>query len=501
MNTKFRELLTRLGEVTDLEDAASVLSWDQQTYMPAGGAQARAQQLTTLKKKGHELFTCDEIGQLLDDLEAELDGADYHSFEASLLRATRRKYDRKRRVPPDLVARLAKATALGHTAWEKARKADDFGTFQPHLEEIIELTIERAEAVGYEDRIYDALLDRFEPEMKTAQVEILFEEMKAGLVPLVQAIAERQDAVDGSILEQDYDVDKQWDFGIELIKRIGFDFQHGRQDRAAHPFTTSFTPADVRLTTRVFRDQFKSAIFATIHEMGHGTYEQGFDRALDRTPLSDAASFGTHESQSRMWENVVGRSRGFWTFWLPKLKEVFPEQLGGADLETFYRAINRVKPSLIRVEADEVTYNLHIFLRFEIENLMLEGKVKIGDLPELWNAKMEEYLGIRPPDDADGVLQDVHWSSGYIGYFPTYSLGNLLAAQFYNQAVSELPQIPAQIEAGEFAALLSWMREKIHFQGAKYTPAELVERVTGGPIRTEPFLGYIHEKYSEIYRF
>lgn len=499
MNAKFGELKTRLGEIADIENAAALLRWDQQTYMPSGAAEARAVQLTTLAKTAHRLFISDEIGQLLDELEAELDGRGYDSFEASLLRVTRRKYNREHRIPPDLVARLAKARSLGQTAWEKARKASDFGAFQPYLEKLLDLTIELAEVLGYDDRIYDALLDRFEPEMKTAQVETLFEEMKAGLIPLVQAIAKRQDTVGDSIFTQDFDEDRQWDFGIEVIKCIGYDFAHGRQDRSAHPFTIAFTPADVRLTTRIFRDQFKSALFGSIHEAGHGMYEQGIGRAMDRTPASDCASLGIHESQSRMWENVIGRSWGFWTFWLPRLKEYFPEQLTGIDVETFYRTINRVQPSLIRVEADEVTYNLHIFLRFEIENLMLERKVKIADLPDLWNVKMKEYLGIEPPDDADGVLQDVHWAAGLIGYFPTYSLGNLLAAQFYNQAVSELPGIPAQIEAGEYAPLLQWMREKIHKEGAKYTPTELVERVTGGPMRTGPFLTYIQEKYTKIY--
>jgi carboxypeptidase Taq len=499
MNDQFQKLITRLGEHEDFQCAAHVLSWDQQTYMPPGGAETRAAVLATLRRTAHEIFISDEIGQLLDDLEPQAAGMDYDSFEASLIRATRRRYDKLRKVPPDLIARISKAGTLGHAAWEKARENSDFDAFLPNLEEIVALNIERAEALGYEDRIYDALLDRFEPEIKTAQVEALFNEMKAGLVPLVQAIAERQDAVDDSVFDQDFEVDKQWDFGIEVITRIGFDFEHGRQDRSAHPFTTSFTPADVRLTTRLFPDQFKSALFGSIHEAGHGMYEQGIDRAFDRTTLSNTRSLGAHESQSRMWENIVGRSRGFWTFWLPRLKEYFPAQLEGIEVEGFYRAVNRVKPSLIRVEADEVTYNLHIFLRFEIENLILEGKVKLTDLPELWMAKMEEYLGVRPPNDADGVLQDVHWSGGLIGYFPTYSLGNLLASQFYAQAVSELPEIPSQIERGEFAPLLNWMRQKIHRHGDKYTVTELVERITGGPIRTEPFLDYIRGKYTGIY--
>ncbi len=499
MSDKFQTFRTLLGELADFSAAAALLSWDQQTYMPPGGAEARAMQLSTLEKNIHQRFVSDEVGQLLDDLETEYAGADYDSFEASLIRVTRRQYDRWRKVPTDLVARLAKAAALGHMAWEKAREESDFSIFQPHLEEIVDLTIQQAEALGYEDRIYDALLDRFEPEMKTAQVEVLFDEMKAGLIPLVQAIAERRDAVDDAFLHQEFDESKQWDFGVEVITRLGFDFQRGRQDTAAHPFTTSFSQDDVRLTTRLSRDNLPSALFGSIHEAGHGMYEQGMDRALDRTPLRDGASLGLHESQSRMWENVVGRSREFWTFWLPRLKEYFPAQLEGVSLDDFYRAINRVEPSLIRVEADEVTYDLHIFLRFEVENRLLEGRVRVAELPELWNARMEEYLGVRPGNDAEGVLQDVHWAGGMIGYFPTYSLGNLLAAQFYNQALADHPDIPAQIERGEFGTLLHWMREKIHRHGAKYTPAELVERVTGGPMRTEPFLTYIREKYSRIY--
>jgi carboxypeptidase Taq len=500
MSAEFDELRNRLGEIYDLSAAGAVLGWDQQTYMPPGGAEARAMQLSTISKTTHNWFVSDEMGQLLENLEAELTGADYDSFEASLVRVTRRLYDRERKLPAELVAELSRTASLAHQVWQKARAESDFAQFQPYLEKVLDLTIQKAEAWGYEDRVYDALLEGFEPGMKAAQVEALFGEMKEGLVPLVQVIAERKDAVDDSLFDQDFDVDKQWDFGIEVVKALGFDFDHGRQDTTAHPFTTSFSPSDVRLTTRLYPHLFKSALFSSMHESGHGMYEQGFDRSLDRTPLSNAASLGVHESQSRMWENMVGRSRGFWIYWLPRLKEYFPRQLEGVGVEAFYQAINRVEPSLIRVEADEVTYNLHIFIRFEIENLMVEGKVKISDLPELWDAKMEEYLGVRPPDVADGVLQDVHWSSGYIGYFPTYSLGNLLAAQFYSQAVSEAPSIPARIEQGDFAALFGWMREKIHKPGATYTPTELVERVTGAPIRTAPFLDYVRAKYTEIYK-
>jgi carboxypeptidase Taq len=499
MNGKLEELKTRLGEIKDLTYAAAVLSWDLQTYMPPGATEARAAQLTTLRKLAHERLVSDEVGRLLEELAAETADLDPESYEASLVRVARRERDLYVKLPTDLVARLSRAQALGRNAWEKARASSDFAIFLPHLEELIDLAKETADALGYEERMYDALLDRFEPEMKTTQVEALFAELKAGLVPLVAAIAERQDAVDDSFLCGEFDVERQWEFGLEIVKRLGYDLNHGRQDRTAHPFTISFSPSDVRITTRVYPDQLKPALFATIHEAGHALYEQGISRALDRTPLSAPASLAVHESQSRMWENIVGRSRRFWSYWLPRLRQSFGPQLEGVSDEAFYRAINRVQPSLIRVEADEVTYNLHIFLRFEIENLMLEGKVRAADLPELWNAKMVEFLGVRPPNDALGVLQDVHWSSGMIGYFPTYALGNLLSAQFYGQAVAEIPGIPEEIERGEYASLLGWMRERIHARGAKDTPAELVQRVTGGPMRTEPFLQYVRAKYRELY--
>jgi carboxypeptidase Taq len=493
------QLEARLGEIADLNAAADLLNWDQRTYMPPGAAEVRAVQLSTLRRTAHEWFISDEIGQLLNDLDREASELEYDSHTASLIRVTRREYELDRRVPLQLVAERAKATSLAQVAWQKARAASDFAYFQPHLEVVLDLTIQLAEARGYEDRIYDALLGQFEPEVRVAQVEILFEELKAGLGPIVQAIAERADRVDDSLLAQRFDEEKQWDFGLQVIEQLGFDLEHGRQDRSAHPFTISFSPSDVRLTTRLSPDQFKMGLFASIHEAGHGMYSQGLDRSLDRTPLGSGASLGIHESQSRLWENIVGRSRGFWTFWLPRLKEVFPQQLEGIGVEAFYRAVNRVEPTLIRVEADEVTYNQHIFVRFEIENLLLEGKVRVSDLPELWNAKMEEYLGIGPPNDALGVLQDVHWASGTFGYFPTYSLGNLLSAQFYTQAISEEPRIPAQIQQGDFEPLFNWMRTKIHAAGRKYTPAEVVERVTGGPMSTAPFLTYVQRKFGEIY--
>jgi carboxypeptidase Taq len=336
--------------------------------------------------------------------------------------------------------------------------------------------------------------------MKTAEVNQVFAELKAELVPLVQAIAGRVDAVDDSCLKHEYDETAQWDFGLIPLKAIGFDLERGRQDKSVHPFTISFSVNDVRITTRVHRNIFPSALFGTLHEGGHALYEQNSAPELDGTFLAGGTSLGVHESQSRLWENVLGRSREFWRCYYPRLQEFFPEQLGRVDQEEFYRAINKVSPSFIRVEADEATYNLHIFLRFELEQALLEQRLKIADLPEAWNAKMEAYLGLTPPDAAMGVLQDIHWSGGSIGYFPTYTLGNVLSLQFYERARQDIPDLPAQFGRGEFGALLAWFRDKIHRHGRKYTANELIERVTGAKrIEAAPYINYIKRKFGEIY--
>ncbi len=498
MSTNLERLKERLAQVSDLAAAAAVLGWDQQVNMPPGGSDARAHHLATVTALAHSLFVADETGQLLEEAAAETAGLPYASDDASLVRVTRREYEKLRRVPESLVAERARTFALAFEAWEQARAESDFARFRPHLERVVDLSIQYAEALGYEDRIYDALLDRYEPEMKTAQVAQVFEEMKTSLTPLVQAITERGKPVDETVFDQEYPEQAQWDFGLLVLRDMGFDFDHGRQDRSAHPFTTGFSPHDVRITTRILPDRFQSALFGTIHEGGHALYEQGMRFEIGRTPLFDGVSYGVHESQSRLWENVVAHSQDFWTHYFPRLREFFPQQLAGVDLDTFYRASNKVEPSFIRVEADEVTYNLHIFLRFELEQELLEGRLAVADLPQAWNAKMKECLGIRPPDDAQGVLQDVHWSGGSMGYFPSYTLGNLLSVQFYNQALDEMPDLPEQIARGQFGALLTWLRDNIHTHGKKFTPTELVKRVTGGEMSAAPFLAYLQEKYTRI---
>jgi carboxypeptidase Taq len=467
--------------------------------MPPGGATARAEQLATLSKLAHELFTSDEIGQLLDDL--AIANFDYASDEAALVRVARRDYDLARKLPPQLVEEMSRTFSLGQQIWAKARAEQDFSQFQTILEKIVYLNIQVAEALGYEETIYDALLDQYEPGMKTSEVAKVFAELKAELVPLVRAIVEHGEPVDDSMLQQEYDETAQWDFGMIPLQAIGYDLQRGRQDKSHHPFTTNFSINDVRVTTRVHRGLFPSALFSTLHEGGHALYEQNGDQSLDSSLLAGGTSLGVHESQSRLWENVVGRSHEFWQFYYPQLQEFFPEQLAQVSIEKFYRAINKVEPSLIRVEADEVTYNLHIFLRFELEQDILSQRLKVADLPEAWNAKMEEYLGVKPPDDALGVLQDIHWSGGALGYFPTYTLGNVLSLQFYSQTLKDIPDLPQQYSRGEFGQLLDWFRHKIHRHGRKFTANELLEQVTGAKnIQAEPYLAYIKQKYTEIYR-
>ncbi len=499
MNEKFNELKKRLGVVSDLQRAGAILDWDQQTYMPPKGAAARAEQAATLSRLAHEHFTAPAIGALLDDLADEAAKLDYDSDEASLVRVTRREYAKAVRVPPALVEEISRTAALALDAWTQARTDSNFALFQPHLEKTVALQIRLAECLGYTERIYDALLDQYETQMTTAQVAAIFDAYKQELVPLVQAIARRADAVDDAVLHREYAEQKQWDFGIEVIKQIGFDFASGRQDKSAHPFTTGFGLNDVRITTRVDKHFLPSMLFGTIHETGHALYDLGYRAELERTPLAGGATLGAHESQSRLWENLVGRSRGFWKFWFPRLREYFPAQLADQDAESFYRAVNKVQPSFIRVEADEVTYGLHIMLRFEIENELVERKLQVADVPAAWNAKMQAYLGVTPPNDKLGCLQDIHWSSGSIGYFATYLLGSMFSRQLFNRAVRDLPAIPAQIENGEYAELLGWLRRNVHTHGAKFTLDELARRATGEPLQAHAYVAYLKQKYGDLY--
>jgi carboxypeptidase Taq len=499
MGDNLKNLREIVGVVVDLEGAAGLLGWDQQTNMPPGGAQARAMQLSTLSRLAHERLVSEETGEALEATEKEVEGLDPNSDEVRLVRKVRRDFDKARKVPPDWVGEFSRVTALAHHAWEKARAEADFSLFRPHLEKILQLRRDYVEFFAPYDHVYDPLLDDFEPGMKTAQVKAVFDELRSEQVSLIQDIVERGRPVDDSVVHQHFDEQKQWDFGIEVARAIGYDFERGRQDKSVHPFTSGFGTGDVRITTRFDRQFLNTALFGTMHEAGHAIYEQGINPEYDRTPLGTGASLAVHESQSRMWENLVGRSRAFWVGFYPRIKRVFPEQLGDVDLQSFYGAINRVEPSLIRVEADEATYNLHIMVRFELEIAMMQGALDVADLPDEWNSKFEDFLGLVPPDDAMGVLQDIHWSGGMIGYFPTYALGNLIAAQLWEKIEADVPDLRASIESGKFGVLLGWLRENLHRYGAKYEPMELLTMVTGSGLSAKPYLRYLRGKFQELY--
>lgn len=497
--TQLSQLKTILNKYSDLRSAIGLLHWDLETYMPAGGSTGRGHQIGTLTRIAHETLTSDQVGQLLEDLMPYAGQLDPDSDDARIIQVTNRLYKKRVRVPADLMAEIANASSVAHHIWVRARENADFASFQPSLENILNLKRQYAECFQPYDHIYDPLLDDYEPGLLTADVKAIFAALRPRQVELLRAISERPQ-IDDSFLHQHFDEWAQWKFGEEVITDYGYEWEHGRQDKAAHPFTQDITAGDVRITTRVMEDYFPSAFFSTTHEGGHGIYAQGFDPGLDRTPLSKGASLALHESQSRMYENLIGRSRQFWTYYYPRLQEVFPNQLQGVSMDAFYRAINKVEPSYIRVEADEATYNLHIMLRLDLEMALIEGTLEVNDLPDAWNAGMQDYLGLLPPNDALGVLQDVHWSQGYFGYFSTYALGNLISAQLWERMLVDIPDLEDQIGRGEFNALTTWMHEKVHRHGAKFEPQELIQRVTGSKIDQEPYIRYLTRKYSQIYQ-
>ena len=498
MSEKMQRLSTLLAEVADLNAVQALLDWDQQTYMPPGGNEARGNQLATIGKIAHQKFTSDKIGQLISDLEKEFNGADPDSDAYRLLKVSRHDYDQATGVPAEFVAEFALVTSKAFEAWQEARSKSDFSIFQSHLEKVVELNQRFVTFFPPADHPYDVLLDQFEPGMKTAEVKAIFETLRLKQVELLRGIT-GQPPVDDSFLRVEYDGRKMWEFSEVIATRFGYDWERGRQDKSAHPFSTNFSINDVRITTRFEPDQPTNMLFNTMHETGHALYELGVKQAFERTPLAGGASLAVHESQSRMWENLVGRSLPFWEYFYPDFQRLFPEQVGNVDLHTFYKGINKVQPSLIRVDADEATYNMHIMLRLELEIGMLDGTVKVKDLPEIWNAKMDEYLGIVPADDANGVLQDVHWSSGMMGYFSTYALGNLISAQLWEKITADIPNLEEQIRKGEFGGLLGWLREKVHVHGRKYEPQELVQRLTGSMISSDAYLRYLKLKFGEIY--
>ncbi|MBW4519734.1 MAG: carboxypeptidase M32 [Scytolyngbya sp. HA4215-MV1] len=496
---KLQVLKNRLTEINDIDSATSLLYWDQATYMPAGGAAARGRQLATLRQIAHEKFTSLEIGQLLDDLATYAADLPYDSDEASLLRVTRRRYDRAIKVPSSFMAKLSQHRAESYEAWAKARPENNFAIVQPFLEKTLEFSRERANFFPGYEHIADPLIEASDYGMSTASIRVLFHQLRDRLVPIVQKIT-AQPIADDACLHQHFPETQQLAFSLKVIERLGYDLKRGRQDKTLHPFMIKFSLGDVRITTRVYEHDLNQGFFSTVHEMGHGLYEQGIAPDFEGTPLAGGTSSGVHESQSRLWENLVGRSRNFWQYFYPQIQHAFPNQLGQVPLETFYRAINKVDRSLIRTDADEVTYNLHVMIRFDLELDLLEGQLAVRDLPEAWNDRYRSDLGIVPANDQEGVLQDVHWYSGQVGgMFQGYTLGNILSAQFFAAALRAHPEIPEQIRRGEFNTLHQWLKTNIYQHGCKFTPAEVVEKATGSALSIEPLMQYIQQKYGEIY--
>jgi carboxypeptidase Taq len=495
---KMEELFELVAELTDLSHISAVLGWDQQVNLPSGGTEERGLQSAALGRIMHEKFVTDEVGQLIADLEEEVGDLYAETDEARAVKVSKKFYEKQAKVPLPLLMEFIKATTMAHEAWVRAKAQADFSLFEPHLAKIIDLRKQYAELYKPYDHIYDPLLDDYEPGMKTADVKAIFEKLRPQQVELLQEISEKEPP-DNAFIKQVYKEEYQEIFGRYVITRFGYDWNRGRLDVAPHPFTTEFGLGDVRITTRYHKEDPGSALFSTMHEAGHALYGQGLAEKYKRHPLSGAASLAIHESQSRLWENIVGRSQEFWSFFFPSLQMLFPENLADVSMRDFYRGINKVEPSYIRVEADEATYNLHIMLRLEIELGLMEGTIKVADLPEIWNSKMKEYLGIIPPDDAQGVLQDVHWSGGMIGYFSTYALGNLASVQLWDKLLEDNPNVPDEVAQGEFETILGWMREHVHQYGSKYEPQEIMIKATGSKITPEPYIAYLRKKYTEIY--
>jgi carboxypeptidase Taq len=487
-------LRERLAEIHDLSRAAGVLGWDQRVTMPPLGTEARAEALATLGRIAHERFVDPEIGRLLDELAPLEDSLPYDSDDASLIRVTRRDWEKARRVPSELKVEMTRAAARGHQAWVEARRDDDFESFLPYLRTNVELKLRYVECFEWSDSPYTPLLDDFEPGMETAEVQRVFDVLRPALTELVQSAPD----VEAHFLHGSFPVEQQRAFADRVLPTLGLEDGAWRLDPTVHPFCTSFSNRDVRLTTRYAETNLES-IWSTLHEAGHGLYAHGIADDLLRTPLAGAPSLGLNESQSRTWENLVGRGRPFWTHWYPALQEHFPSALEAVGLDDFLRAVNRAEPGLIRVDADETTYSLHIILRFELEQDMIEGRVELADLPEIWNARMKDFLGVDVPDNTHGVLQDVHWSGGGIGYFPTYALGNVISLQIWASVRAALPDVDEQIAAGDVGALSEWLREHLYSRGRKLTPKETLERVTGSAeIDPEPYLSYLRDKVASL---
>jgi carboxypeptidase Taq len=502
----YDELRERLGRINDLSRAASLLAWDERTMMPKAGAESRSEQLATLARVRHEMFTDEAVGRLIEEVRAgvDTDAEPGSSIEADLVRVVARDWEKARRVPAELRAELARTTSVSEHAWVEARRESDFGALLPHLEKNVELTRRYADCFeGFEDFSgpYDPLLDEYEPEMSTAEMRRVLGELREGLVPIVRGATEGDDGTGAGgngndSLQGDFPEQAQRELVGELISELPFPEGSWRLDPTEHPFATSVGHGDVRLTTRYDESNLGVALFSALHESGHGLYEAGVAPELARTPLASPRSLGLHESQSRLWENWVARGRPYLERLLPKLRQAFPGHFEAVEAERLVRDSNRIERSLIRIEADEVTYNLHILIRFELELEIFEGGLPLAELPDAWNARYRDYLGLEVPDDAHGVLQDVHWSAGGFGYFPTYSLGNVIAGQLWRAAASDIPDLEERIGGGDLAALGEWLRDRIHRHGRRLSPAQILDRAGCGALSVEPLLEHLKDRVS-----
>lgn len=492
------ELLKRIRYYND---ALSVLYWDLRTGAPRKGAIQRSEVIGMISEEIYKLTTSDEMEKCLEYFEAPDNNSILDNVMKAAVKECRREFDKYRKIPIDRYKEYVILTSNAETVWEEAKNNNDFQLFRPYLEKIVDFNLEFIELWGYKGNKYNTLLDINEPGMTVDKLDMIFDELRSRIVPLTAKIKESPEQPEVDILGQYFDTVGQEKFSLYVLEKMGYDFEAGRLDESEHPFTIGINPGDVRITTHYYPNDFASALMSSMHEGGHALYEQNISAELCGMPLCTGASNGIHESQSRFWENIIGRSKGFWKQYYKDLQKVFPEQLKDVTLDDFHRAINKVEPSFIRVEADEVTYNLHIMIRYEIEKALINEEIKVSDLPEIWNAKMREYMGIAPPDDKSGVLQDVHWAGGSFGYFPSYTLGNIYAAQLYNTAKKEIENFDALIEKGELITIKEWLSEKIHKYGKLMEPEEIIMKVTGEGINPSYLTDYLENKYKNIYKF
>ena len=499
VNEKITKLKNYWAEIDDLKSIGMVLYWDKQTKMPSSGSVARGEHLSTIYSLVHKKITSPELTAILHDLEKHESELDFHSDEAGMIRATRREYEEATKLPESLVKEKAVTSSQVYLAWLKAREENNFKMFVPQLKKSVDLAKRTAEALGYTEHPLDALINQNEPGFKTSELDVLFKEIKNFLVPLVQKINQNKHLVSDKVLQQYYKPDLQWKLGKAAVRAINFKLDEGSCDTSVHPFSIYFSSIDVRITSRINENDFRPCFFGFLHEAGHGQYMQGLPLEYRRTPLMGGISAGIHESSSRLWENIVGRSWLFTKNFYPVIKAFFPLQTQGISEKDWYKAVNKVKASYIRVEADEVTYNLHIMLRFEIEKGIMEGKYRVEDLEEIWNEKFKKYLGIVPPNPSLGVLQDIHWTNNFGGGFQGYTIGNLAASQLYTQALKDQPYMLKEFEQGDYSSLLEWTRHNLHYYGLKYTPQELLKKSTGQKLHTKAYFDYLTNKYSDIY--